>query len=144
MKRIWLAVVSLVLCAGLADAQSLVEMAKKEKERRKKNTEQGQEVKKFTGEGDFDDSSSEASDGSASAKKPPPMSTSGDNDDWDWVHANYQRSYDYKKDHLAYLQRQAKDCDKRERERKERIKRSAIDSGRSYLTDDEDRGRLRE
>lgn len=135
MKRILFAVVSLVLCAGLANAQSLVDLAKKEKERRKEIAKQGQKAKEFSGQGESDGSSSDDSDESASVSVSSRKSKDGDNDDWDYYHRRYQRRYDSKKNSLASLQRNLKECKENKRESQDRLKAAAIRNGKSYLTD---------
>lgn len=50
MRKTWICVLVAISVACFAEAQSLAEVAKKEKERRKKNDVEGVEVKTFSGE----------------------------------------------------------------------------------------------
>jgi hypothetical protein len=128
MKRICLIVVSLGFCAGIAGAQSLVELAKKEKERRKQNAEQGEEAEEYTLAGDAGEDPDAPSDA--------PIEV-GEDDDWDSIMARYQSRYDSHKSYLRSQEASLRQCEQQREEyedrQRERDKANAIRSGTSWL-----------
>ena len=128
MKRLLCLVVSFVLCAGFVSAQSLVELAKKEKERRKKNVDQSQQATEYSGAGGD----------SANPDTPPDEAIkANENDDWDNLMRRYQSRYDSQKSYLQSQESNLKQCKKQQSEyrdrQRERDKANAIRSGTSWV-----------
>jgi len=121
MHKTFLSAGCLLLCAGLASAQSLAELAKKEKERREKIAEseaakvitaeeltktQGEESKKTDSE--TTDEVPQASSRGVIAESPKPSVTF---DSWDDTFAQYREAYQEAKAHLKFAQDFQRHCE---------------------------------